>query len=539
MASSNKDVELKEPTSEDMLAAVLRFGRALFVDQSEMETAEQFLKVLHDLFPGRYFALRLVDLRGTSRIRVHGDADRLRPDLADGRLNLKRSALEKTQLKDAVAESAVLRVSERWDSPFQGVAAGFGVPLAISGELYGILDVGYPLEHDNSERDEASILPLANQLASALRNERLYHDTKSLRDYQSRLIEHASALILGIDSDWRVRVCNKALCKLIGVPNSELIGRDLRDYFPVVDRANLVQYFADGMIGRDAVVGKSELISTSGHNVPVVWRVAAIRSRGAVQAVVAIGQDQTVLSDLQRQLVQAEKMSSMGQMAAGVVHELNNPLTAIGVYSEFLLKKLAKGAPDKGINIGDEDLDKLQSIRTSAERIQAFAQDLMHYAKPSGGRRTRLSINQVINQSLAFCAHLFSDSGVVLERSLDSSVPDILAVPGQLEQVIVNLVTNAVHASGTTGRVAVTSYCGDDNQVVVSVKDEGPGIAQEDQERIFEPFFTTKLDGEGTGLGLCIVRNIVETNSGVLTLHSDVGAGAEFRCVMPAFSDGA
>ena len=71
---------------------------------------------------------------------------------------------------------------------------------------------------------------------------------------------------------------------------------------------------------------------------------------------------------------------------------------------------------------------------------------------------------------------------------------------------------------------------------LVSVKDEGPGIAQEDHDRIFEPFFTTKLDGEGTGLGLCIVRNIVETNSGVLTLHSDLGAGAEFRCVMPAFS---
>jgi signal transduction histidine kinase len=85
----------------------------------------------------------------------------------------------------------------------------------------------------------------------------------------------------------------------------------------------------------------------------------------------------------------------------------------------------------------------------------------------------------------------------------------------------------------------VTSYCKDDKQVIVSVRDEGPGIAEADQERIFEPFFTTKLDGEGTGLGLCIVRNIVETNSGVLTLHSDLGAGAEFRCVMPVFSDGA
>ncbi len=534
MASSKNDT-LKEPSSEEMLDAVLRFGRALFVDQSEMQTAEKFLELLHGLFPRRHFALRLVDLRGTTRVRVHGDAAHLRSDLAEGGLHLRSSAVAKTQLKDAVAKSAVLRVSDRWDSPFPGVAAGFAVPLAIAGELYGVLDVGYPLGQDNTERDEAKILPLANQLASALRNERLYNDTRSLRDYQSRLIEHASALILGIDSNWRIRVCNKALCDMVGVPNVDVIGRDLRDYFPVVDRARLVRYFAEGMVGRDAVVGKSELISNSGRLVPVVWRVAAIRSRGAVKAVVAVGQDQTVLSDLQKQLVQAEKMSSMGQIAAGVVHELNNPLTAIGVYSEYLINKLGRSAAASDEQGRAEDLDKLESIRNSAERIQAFAQDLMQYAKPSAGNRTRLSMNQVVNQSLAFCAHLFSESGVVLQRSLDSTIPDIHAVPGQLEQVIVNLVTNAVHACGTTGRVEVRSYCEADSRVIVSVKDEGPGIAKADHDRIFEPFFTTKSDGQGTGLGLCIVRNIVETNSGELSLQSDLGAGAEFRCILPAY----
>lgn len=535
MASSKDDDALIEPTADDMLAAVLRFGRALFVDQSEVETAEQFLSVLKELFPGRFFVLRLVDLRRSSRVRVHGEEARLLSGLADARLSLRRSAVAKTQIKDAVAESAVLRVSERWDSPFSGVAAGFGVPLAIAGELYGVLDVGYPLGRDESASDEPKILPLANQLASALRNERLYHDTKSLRDYQSRLIEHASALILGIDSSWRIRVCNKALCDLIGVANADLIGKDLRDHFPVVERNRLVQVFADGMSGRDAAVGKSQVISCAGQYVPVVWRVAAIRSRGAVQAVVAIGQDQTVLSDLQKQLVQAEKMSSMGQIAAGVVHELNNPLTAIGVYSDYLIKKSTDRAEHKSNEDSGEELEKLQRIRTSAERIQAFAQDLMQYAKPSAGLRTRLSLNHVINQSLAFCEHLFSESGVQLQRTLDSSVPDVHAVPGQLEQVIVNLVTNAVHACGHSGRVEVRSYREGNAMVTFAVKDEGPGISSDDQERIFEPFFTTKSDGRGTGLGLCIVRNIVEINSGELTLHSSPGAGAEFRCTMPAF----
>ena len=533
MASSIDDDALIEPTAEDVLDAVLRFGRVLFVDQSEQVIAERFLGMLRELFPNRFFVLRLVDLRRTSKIRVYGDPSRLLLRLGEARLSLKRSAVEKTQIKGAVAESAILRVLERWDSPFSGVAAGFAVPLANAGELCGVLDVGYPLGRDNSASDETKILPLANQLASALRNERLYHDTKSLRDYQSRLIEHASALILGIDSNWRIRVCNKALCDLIGVANSDLLGRDLRDHFPVVDRNHLVQVFADGMLERDTAMGKSQVISSSGRYVPVVWRVAAIRSRGAVQAVVAIGQDQSVLSDLQKQLVQAEKMSGMGQIAAGVVHELNNPLTAIGVYSEYLIKKSMERAEKDGSEDWGEELEKLQRIRASAHRIQAFALDLMQYAKPSAGLRVRLSINKVINRSLAFCEHLFSESGVELQRSLDSSVPDVHAVPGQLEQVIVNLVTNAVHASGNSGRVEVRSYCEGDTGVGFAVKDEGPGITRDEQERIFEPFFTTKSDGTGTGLGLGIVRNIVETHSGELSLHSTLGVGTEFRCTMP------
>lgn len=525
------------PSSEELLAALLRFGRLLFVEQSEEESAGHLLSILRDLFPGRYFLLRLVDLRGEGRVRAYGDVARARSGIDSGRIRIRQRALDKIQLKTAVAASALLQVEERWDSPFTGVACGFAVPLAISGEFYGLLDLGYPLGTDDSELDEDSVLPLANQMAAALRNERLYHDTKSLRDYQSRLIEHASALILGIDSNWRIRVCNMALCNLLGKPSAELIGRDLRHEFPVVDRNHLIQVFGEGMRGSDSALGESQVISGNGRHVPVAWRVAPIRSRGSVQAVVAIGQDQSVLSDLQKQLVQAEKLSTLGQIAAGVVHELNNPLTAIGVYSDYLLKRAEKRAA--GGDAADlEDLEKLRTIRDGAERIKLFTRDLMQYARPSAGVPERLSINRVINQSLSFCEHLFSESGVVLERDLDDNIPDVHAVPGQLEQVVINLVTNAVQASGDSGAVEVRSFHeSEGNRVVFCIKDQGPGISAEDQERIFEPFFTTKTGGEGTGLGLCIVRNILEENNGELILKSTLGTGTEFRCLVPAYAD--
>jgi len=519
-----------------MLQGVLNFGRTLFVDQTEKQTAEQFVALLNELFPQRYFLLRIIDLRGEEAARVYGDQSRVRTDLNFSRLRLRQSAIDKTQLKDAVANSAMLRVSKRWDSPFSGIACGFALPLAIAGELYGVLDVGYPLGLDASDVDEQMIMPLANQLASALRNERLYYDTKSLRDYQSRLIEHASALILGIDSNWRIRVCNKALCDRIGMSSADLIGKDLRDHFPVTDRNQLAKIFADGMLGNDGANGESQLIARSGRTVEVVWRVASIRSRGAVQAVVAVGQDQTVLSDLQKQLVQAEKLSTLGQIAAGVVHELNNPLTAIGVYADFLLAKAQRQNDATPGSYDADDMSKLRTIAEGAERIKSFTRDLIQYARPSAGQPERLSMNHVINQSLTFCEHLFSNSGVRLERDLDQSIPDIEAVPGQLEQVVINLITNAVQACQSGTLVKVSSYLDGESRVIFSVKDQGPGISDEDQVRIFEPFFTTKTNGEGTGLGLCIVRNIIEDNSGELSLHSSPGQGAEFRCAVPRFS---
>ncbi|MCP4446006.1 MAG: PAS domain S-box protein [Myxococcales bacterium] len=535
MASSKRDI-LESPTPEQMLQGGLDFGRTLFVDQTEEQTAERFVALLGKLFPKRHFMLRLVDLRGEGVARSYSDQNHVRRDLNLSQLRLRQSSIDKTHIKDAVAHSAMLRVSDRWDSPFSGVADGFALPLAIAGELYGVLDVGYPLGCECQQTDEERILPLANQLASALRNERLHHDTQSLRDYQSRLIEHASALILGIDSNWRIRVCNKALCDRIGMTSSELIGKDLRDHFPVADRNQLARVFADGMLGNDGANGKSQLIAQSGRTVEVVWRVASIRSRGAVQAVVAVGQDQTVLSDLQKQLVQAEKLSTLGQISAGVVHELNNPLTAIGVYSDFLLRKAEKKVATDPQSYDADDLAKLRTIAEGADRIKMFTRDLIQYARPSAGEPERLSMNQVINQSLSFCEHLFSKSGVRLERNLDQSIPDIQAVPGQLEQVVINLITNAVQACPSGTMVEVSSYVDEASRVIFSVKDQGPGISSEDQARIFEPFYTTKISGEGTGLGLCIVRNIIEDNSGELSLHSSLGQGAEFRCSVPAFA---
>jgi PAS domain S-box-containing protein len=411
------------------------------------------------------------------------------------------------------------------------------VPLVAAGELYGLLDVGYPLGRDGGAADEALILPIANQLSVALRNERLHHDTTQLRDYQSKLIEHADALILGVDGAWRITVCNRALCRLTGWTSAELVGRDVRDWLPDDERQRLTKTFRAAFAGHAADAVDAELLTRRGARVRTIWSLAPITSRGATQAVVAVGHDQTKVRELQRHLIQAEKLATLGQLAAGVAHELNNPLTSITVYAEYLLRKAEARARGEAIDPaggGDAgDVDKLRRIAAGATRIQAFARDLVEYAKPAGEVFQPIPLGAVVRQALSFCQHLFEPTEIVLAVDLEEELPPAEAVAGQLEQVVINLVTNAVQACGARGRVEVRAFRVGGDEVGFEVIDSGPGVAPDDRERIFEPFYTTKSEGRGTGLGLSIVRNIIEHHGGRVRVDASELGGARFAISVP------
>ncbi|HTE53922.1 MAG TPA: ATP-binding protein [Kofleriaceae bacterium] len=521
------------PSAEEMLHGVLALGREVHLEMSEEQIVARFRRLLVDLFPQRYLVVRVLDLRSPDTAHVYAAQCEVRSGFDRERITLKRSSTTKTRLKRALAQSARIRLSDRWESPFPGVAAGFAVPLVASGELYGVLDVGYPLGTDNSAADEHLVLPIANHLSVALRNERLHRETTLLRDYQSKLIEHANALILGVDRHWRITLCNQALCRLTGYSQGELMGRDLRDWLPPEERGRLSHMVLRALTGGSGEIIEIQLATKAGSRVRTVWSMAAIGSRGGIQAVVAVGQDQTRLSELQNQVIQAEKLATLGQLAAGVVHELNNPLTSITVYAEYLLRK-AEHKARAGGPVEQGDIDKLQRIAAGAQRILTFARDLVQYAKPAGSRPEVVSLSNVVRQSLSFCEHLFERAHVSLEEQLDEELPPVQAVPGQLEQVVINLVTNAVQACGGEGRVAVRTHLAGEDQVAVSVADSGPGVPEPERERVFEPFFTTKTDGSGTGLGLSIVRNIVEQHRGRVHVATSEWGGALFVCEFPA-----
>ena len=525
---------LAMPTAPLLLEGVLALGRELHLELQESEIVQRFVDVLSELFPERVLAVRVLDPRSSDPAHCWAIGAALRPGLEMERVVLRESAVAKTQLKSAVTASARLRLAARWDPPFVGIATGFAVPLVASGELYGVLDVGYRLGVDGSDADEPLILPIANMFSVMLRNERLHRDTISLRDYQARLIEHANALILGVDHRLRITVCNRALCQLIGDPREQLIGRDLRDLLREDQLARLPRLFLQAFSGQPTDTVDITIESTRGP-VRTVWSVAAISGRGRVEAVVAVGQDQTKLRDLQAQVIQAEKLATLGELAAGVVHELNNPLTSITVYAEYLVRKAHRAVERAEATIPEPaDIEKLERISAGAHRIQRFARDLVQYAKPAGAELDVVDVNDAVVQSVSFCEHVFERAGAAHALELAPQLPTVYAVPGQIEQVLINLITNAAHAIDGGGTVTIRTSAPERGWVAITVADTGPGIALEDRERIFEPFFTTKTDGKGSGLGLSIVANIVDQHEGRVDVGEAEGGGAQISVYLPA-----
>ncbi|MDB4963039.1 MAG: sensor signal transduction histidine kinase [Myxococcales bacterium] len=522
---------LAAPSSEAQLAALRDLAAELPIASSERALVDRSLDIFSNLLPGRGLCVRVVDVRTREPARTYVRGAPLRDGIEHDPVTINEAALTRAHVKSAVAASARLNLRDRWDSPFTGMATGFAMPLAAGGEMYGILDVGYAPGTDARITDESTLIPLANHLAVALRIVKLQDDALGLRDYQARLLESANALILGIDRSWRITVCNRAMLDLTGFNRDEVLGRDVRDFISSDQRQYLTSAFAAALVGQHHAAVTVALPTRSQGQVRTVWSIAPVGRAGApggsIEAVVAIGQDQSKIEALQQQVVRAERLATLGELAAGVVHELNNPLTSITVYAEYLVRKLEAQGSEAS------DLEKLRRIGGSAQRILRFSRDLVQYARPSGRDLEPVDLAGVVRQSVSICEHLVERGGIDLSIDVDPELPMIHAVQGQLEQVLINLITNAVHAVESGGKVSVRAQIEGPASVLIEVADSGPGVPEEDRQRIFEPFFTTKPDGKGTGLGLPIVRNIVDQHRGEISVtRSDLG-GASFRVVLP------
>jgi len=227
--------------------------------------------------------------------------------------------------------------------------------------------------------------------------------------------------------------------------------------------------------------------------------------------------------EYERQLVQSGRLAAIGELAAGVAHEINNPLFAILGLTEFLLKETEPGSLAH---------KRLELIQESGIEIKEIVRALLDFARENADERRVVLFEDVIRSTLDLVRRTNAHKGIELVDTYDGSGAEVVATPSQLKQVVLNLIANARQAMPDGGTVHV-DVRREGDFVVASVADDGPGIAPEVRERIFEPFFTTRRTTGGTGLGLSVGLGIAESHGGTLTVSSEPGAGATFTLRLP------
>ncbi len=503
--------------------ALLALSRELAEARSEDDITGALARALEVLFPGRSFAIRLVETK-TLALRAFYARGRLRAR-AQARLALRRAAVEKTGLSRVALEGAGVLVTEVDEPLFEGCETAIVVPLAVGGQLFGVVNLEYPEDGPGDRDSDAPLLyQLANHAGLGIRNIRSFEELSYLNRYLEDLVERANALIFVVNRCREVIVWNAALVKLTGFSRDRVIGDDLFAYVPQDERNALEEVLLRGFAG-EAVAGyETRLVGERGEVRVAVNTAPVVAAAGEVEGVIAIGQDVTLVRSLQAAAEHAERLAGIGRLVAGVVHELNNPLTAVNMYSDVLVEKLANAGHDPA------DVEKLRAIKESGLRIQRLARDLVAYARPAGARQEPVEMAGVLEEAARLAKPALKETSAVLEKVF-LEVPPIEGSRPALVQVFVNLVTNAAQAVTAGGRVRL-SLGRTNGEVKVEVADDGAGMPPEVAKRAFEPFFTTR-PGVGIGLGLPIVQGIVERHGGKVALETGPATGTTVTVTLP------
>jgi len=237
------------------------------------------------------------------------------------------------------------------------------------------------------------------------------------------------------------------------------------------------------------------------------------------------------MNELNAQLVQSDKLAALGKMATGAAHEINNPLAVIIQKTGWMQDLLTEEEFQDSKNLG-EFRASIRKIEEHVERARKVVHGMLGYARKMEPRLEDVDINQTLNETVALLGNYARINNIVIRTDLSSDLPIIASDQAQLQQVFLNLISNAIDGIGKDGLIQVLSRR-TDSHITVKIIDDGPGITEDQQRKVFDPFFTTKQTGKGTGLGLWVSYNIIEKMGGAMTLQSQVGKGSAFTVLIP------
>ena len=412
-------------------------------------------------------------------------------------------------------------------------------PLVVGDRAIGAIIVLRHDVHRFAPAEEELLRAFADQAAIALEHARLYTELEAMvaertreLDAQKRFVEVVlETLPVGVfvlDAMLATVRANRDGARVLAC--TPVPGEPFTRLLPP-DKAEPVRMFLRRALERGEVAWTEEEMVIAAEAKILHLTVAPLVAASGPSHLVLIVEDVTRAKRLERQMLLTERLTTAGRMAAGVAHELNNPLATIAGCAESLLGRLR--APDAPpMPERDDFAHYLGLIEEEAYRCKEITGSLLHFVREPGSRRTLTDVNVVVQKAVELLTHQsrFSDSRFVTE--LDPALPLLSLNEGQLRQVFLGLASNALEAMEGRGTLTLRSRVVS-GEVEVELEDEGPGIADEILPKIFDPFFTTKPPGQGTGLGLAIAQGIVADHGGRLEVTSRAGKGSIFRVVLP------
>ena len=504
-------------------------GQQITLELNPRLVLDRFLEAAADVAQADGAALGLVASDGM--IEVAAASGALTP-LAGLRIPVNASAMGHViraggswSVEDASAHVDLVHPTwfERVDPPLRGMAV---LPVQRRGDRIGAVAIASMRARTFTSLELQRVEAMADLLSVALANAELFESMRQA-EWRFRTLFRAApdAVLTVLQTTGRVREANDAVREVFGVEPHQIVGRQFSDLLVPGDRSILEMALGKAHAGQPARV--EVRIVTPDFQSRVVALAASRLPQADPPSVLLVGRDMTQERELRVRLMESDRLAAVGELVAGVAHEVNNPLSSISAFAQLLLRDSDLSAQQR---------ESIEVIRGETVRASQVVKDLLAFARRSEPQSAPLDLNGVIARTLRMRQYQFNEAAVRIETELAVDLPSVMGDARQLQQVCLNLLTNAVQAMSPSGGVLHVSTRQDGDLVLMDVRDTGPGIPADTRAHIFEPFFTTKEEGQGTGLGLSVSYGIMKTHGGTIVVVDTGASGTTFRVSLPAAS---
>lgn len=517
----------------DMRHSLLDFGRTISASTALDPLLDSLISRLGEVLNVERVAIYIEDASALSGYRVTRTA------------GLSMDLLPPPDFREMIrtrsAETGVVRADDlalaTENGNFVRRTLHYYVPCVVRGRMVAVIGLGRSADGALLSSEDVEILrTVSGYIAVAIENSLLYQEQRTraaelelLKEFNESIVESINVGLLAVDLVGNITRLNSAMEEIFSISRAEAIGKNVEDLFAEDFADTLHQVLGpDGWrLSQTRQIYKLHTVTRHGRSLVLNIALAPLCADSDEQTgALVVFEDVTQRLQLEEQLQQREKLSSIGLLAAGVAHEVNTPLTGVSSYTQMLLAMLSENDPKHAL---------LLKVRRQADRATDIVTNLLNFSRTGGAAEfNQINIHRVLDDTLQLLEPQLRRSQIEIVRDYGDGLPEVYGNSVKLQQVFTNLILNARDSiSNGNGRISLTTRNGEDGQLLVEVADTGVGIAPENVAKIYDPFFTTKGVGGGTGLGLAVTYGIVQEHSGHISVSSTPGQGSTFRITLP------